>query len=218
MDISGVGYELTPKSTASRKFPKQFFNKISAAVLDGNTVELLEYRHLMKTPKYKAIWGNSFGNEVGWLAQEMPGRISKEIATNAMFFITQDEIPPNRRRDLTYARVICNYRDQKKEKEQTRITMGRDRTNCPFDCGTPTAKLSTIKLLLNSVTSTPGAKFMTIDISNFYLNTPMDRYEYMRMKLDMFPEDVIEEYNLRDRVAPNRYVYIEVHKGMYGLP
>ena len=111
MDISGVGYELTPKSTASRKFPKQFFNTISAAVLDGNTVELLEYRHLMKNPKYKAIWGNSFGNEVSCLAQEMPGRISKEIATNTMFFITQDEIPPNRRRDLTYARVICNYRD-----------------------------------------------------------------------------------------------------------
>ena len=59
---------------------------------------------------------------------------------------------------------------------------------------------------------------MTIDISNFYLNTPMDRYEYMRMKLDMFPDDVIEEYNLRDKVEPNGYVYIEVHKGMYGLP
>ena len=96
--------------------------------------------------------------------------------------------------------------------------MGGDKTNCPFDYGTPTAELLTIKLLLNSVISTPGAKFMTIDISNFYLNTPVDMYEYMRMKLDMFPEDVIEEYNLRDRVEPNGYVYIEVRKGMYGLP
>ena len=96
--------------------------------------------------------------------------------------------------------------------------MGGDRTNCPFDCGMQTAELLTIKLLLNSVISTPGAKFTTIDISNFYLNTPIDRYEYMRMKLDMFPEDVIEEYNLRDKVEPNSYVYIEVRKGMYGLP
>ena len=46
----------------------------------------------------------------------------------------------------------------------------------------------------------------------------MDTYEYMRMKLDMFPDDVIEEYNLRDKVEPNGYVYIEVRKGMYGLP
>ena len=57
MDISGVGYKLTPKSTASRKFPKQFFTKMAAAVLDGDTGELLEYRHLMKNPKYKKILG-----------------------------------------------------------------------------------------------------------------------------------------------------------------
>ena len=59
---------------------------------------------------------------------------------------------------------------------------------------------------------------MTIDISNFYLNTPMDRYEYMRMKLNIFPKDVIEEYNLRDKVEPNGFVYIKVRKGVYGLP
>ena len=68
MDISGVGCEMSPKSTASRKFPKQFFSKIAAVVLDGDTGELLEYRHLMKNPKYKEIWGKSFGNEVGRLA------------------------------------------------------------------------------------------------------------------------------------------------------
>ena len=45
MDISGVGYKLTPKSTASRKFPKQFFTEMAAAVLDGDTGELLEFRH-----------------------------------------------------------------------------------------------------------------------------------------------------------------------------
>ena len=129
MDISGVGYKLVPKSTASRKFPKQFFSEIAAAVLDGDTGKLLEYRHLMKTPKYKDIWGNSFGNEVGRLAQGTTGRISKENTTNTMFFIAQDEIPPDRRRDVTYARVVYNYRGQKKEKERTRITMGGDRTN-----------------------------------------------------------------------------------------
>ena len=90
----------------------------------------------------------------------MPGRISKEKATNTMFFIAQEEIPSTRRRDVTYARVVCNDRDQKKEKEITCITMGGDRTNCPFDCGTPTAELLTIKLLLNSVISTPGSNFM----------------------------------------------------------
>ena len=134
-----------------------------------------------------------------------------------MFFIKENEVPRDRRRDITYARIVCNYRDQKKVKHPTLITMGGDGTNCPFDCGTTTADILTIKLLLNSVIFIPGGKTMTVDISNFYLNTPMSRYEYIRMKLEMFPDDVIAEYNLREKVEPDGYVYIEVHKGMYGL-
>ena len=41
-----------------------------------------------------------------------------------------------------------------------------------------TADMLLFMILLNSVFSTPWAKFMTIDISNFYLNTPMTRYKY----------------------------------------
>ena len=39
-----------------------------------------------------------------------------------------------------------------------------------------------IKIMFNSVVSTNGAKFMTIDISDFYLNTPLDRFEYVKVK------------------------------------
>ena len=55
LDISGTGYMLTPKSTASRKFPKKFFIKMTADVLDGDAGELLEYQHLMKNHKYKEV-------------------------------------------------------------------------------------------------------------------------------------------------------------------
>ena len=54
----------------------------------------------------------------------MPGRISKEKGTNTMCFDDQNEIPSNRQRDVTYARIVFNYRDQKKEKERTRLSMG----------------------------------------------------------------------------------------------
>ena len=57
------------------------------AVLDSDSGKLLEYRHLTKHPKYNAIYGNSSGNEVGRITQGIPGRISKEKATNTMFFI-----------------------------------------------------------------------------------------------------------------------------------
>ena len=72
--------------------------------------------------------------------------------------------------------------------------------NYPGDCGTPMADLLTVKLLFNSVLSTPQAKFICIDIKDFYLCTPMSRYEYFRMKLELFPDDIIKEYNIRSKV------------------
>ena len=75
LNISGTGYLTTPRSAASRKFPKKMFSKMAVAVLDGDTGKLMEYRHLMKNPKYKKIWGRSFRNEVGRLAQGMLGKL-----------------------------------------------------------------------------------------------------------------------------------------------
>ena len=37
---------------------------------------------------------------------------------------------------------------------------------------------------------------MTIDIKDFYLNTLMAQYEYMRLKLCSIPEKVIKHYDL----------------------
>ena len=59
---------------------------------------------------------------------------------------------------------------------------------------------------------------MSIDISNFYLNTPMIQYEYMKLKLSNLPEEIIQEYKLHDIATSNGAVYVEVQKGMYGLP
>ena len=38
------------------------------------------------------------------------------------------------------------------------------------------------------------------------------------MKLSLFPDDVIEHYNLRDKASPDGTVYVKIVKGMYGLP
>ena len=73
------------------------------------------------------------------------------------------------------------------------------------------------KIMWNSVISTPGAKFGGADIKNMYLETPLDRYEYMRMPLKLFPDDIVEHYNLKEK-ALNGYVYMEIRRGMYGLP
>ncbi len=73
-------------------------------------------------------------------------------------------------------------------------------------------------MLFNSVISTEDARFMTMDISNFYLMTPLHRPEFIRMKLSNIPDEVIEEYKLRENATKNGCIYIKANRGMYGLP
>ena len=206
--------KISPRAAAGRKYPVQLLCELAGAIVDGSTGELLEYRHLMQREEHKEVWGNSFGNEIGRLAQGIPGRVE---GTDTIDFIEYDDIPVDRRHDVTYARIVCTYRNGKKDPNRTRITVGGNLINYPDDVGTPTADLLTVKLLLNSVVSTPGAKFMTLDIKNFYLCTPLKRKEYVRMKLEDFPEDIIELYDLKSKVK-NGAIYVSVKRGMYGLP
>jgi hypothetical protein len=73
------------------------------------------------------------------------------------------------------------------------------------------------KLLWNSTISTPGACFAGADIKNMDLETPLDCFEYMRMPISLFPTNIIDHYQLNNKVIKD-YVYMEIRKGMYGLP
>lgn len=182
------------------------------AILDETTGKTLEYRQLRKMKKYKNVWEKSFTKELDQLAQ---GKCGHE-GTNTIFFIRRKQIPPNRK--ITYGRIVVDYRPQKEYPNRTRLTVGGDRVDYPYEVATPTADITTSKLLFNSVLSTTNAKFFCADISNFYLNTPLDIYEYMRLPLDIIPEEVRRKYNLDSMVESDGYVYIEIRKGMYGLP
>ena len=59
---------------------------------------------------------------------------------------------------------------------------------------------------------------MTIDISNFNINIPMTHYEYLKLKLCDIPDEIITMYNLREKAKPDSIVYVDIRKGMYGLP
>jgi hypothetical protein len=145
----------------------------------------------------------------------MPGQV---IGMDTIFFIPKDKVPRTRAKDVMYGLITCLIRPEKTdEPNQTRLVARVDRVHYLFDAGTPTANLLTIKLLINSVISTPGARFFTMEIKNFYLCTPMSRYEYMQLKLSDMPDNVIAHYQLRDIATPDGYVYCKIHQGMYGL-
>ena len=57
---------------------------------------------------------------------------------------------------------------------------------------------------------------MTIDIKYYYLGTPMNRYEYMKIPVKHIPEDIMLQYNLANLIV-NDHVMVEIRKGLYGL-
>ena len=78
-----------------------------------------------------------------------------------------------------YRQFVCTVRPEKTEPNQTRFTVGGDRIKYPGEVATPTAEMLVAKMLFNSVISTKDACFMTMDISNFYLMTPLHHPEFI---------------------------------------
>ena len=202
---------LTPANAARQSFPVELLN----AVLGMDTGELLEMRHLLVNPKYKELRGKLYTTELGCLAQGIPS-VSK--GTDAIVFIAHNEIPITQLKDVMYGRICVNFCPEKDGPNCTHLTIGSNRINCPEDCGTPTVDMVTVKLHLNSVISTKGACYCTIDFNDIYLMTPMAcPLEYMRMKFKDLHKEFVLLYNLVDKVTSDGFVYIKIQKGMYDL-
>jgi hypothetical protein len=137
---------------------------------------------------------------------------------NSIFVMTHAEIlliPADC--TIMYTRVVVNFCPQKLDPHQIWITAGSNLINYPGELTTKTADLTTSKLMWNSILSTKGAKFMCLDIKNFYLTAPLDCFEYMKMPLSLFPPWTKEQYNL-DKLTKNRFVYLEMRRAIWGLP
>ena len=100
----------------------------------------------------------------------MKGVGGRVEGTETMRPATKRDTPVERWKDITHAQMICNCRPEKEEKERARLALGGDRTNYPGDCGTPTADVLLVKILLSGIVSTAGAEFMTGDL-NFFIST-----------------------------------------------
>ena len=135
--------------------------------------------------------------------------------TKTITWLHPRKIPPGRK--PTYLRVCANYRPQKADPFRIRWTVGGNLIIYHGDTYTPNANVITAKILLNSVVSTKLAKFLGIDLTDFYLGTPMARPEYMLVPLSMIPQEMIEEYNLMPLVHDGK-VLAQINPGMYGLP
>ena len=90
------------------------------------------------------------------------------------------------------------------------ITVGGNLMEYPGEFTMKTDK-KLVKLLWNSVVITRSARYKMADIKSFYLETPLDRFKYMRMPIDIIPEEFSTAYNLHEKVKDG-YVYMEIQK------
>ena len=162
----------------------------------------------------RVIWTRSLSNEWGRLAQ---GNDNNVAYTDTIDFIHQHEVPANR--DITYATFVLDYRPLKSEPHRVRITVGGDKLTYLADAGSPAANMLETKILINSTISDAkrGARFMSADLKDFFLATPMEADEYMKVHYKHFPDDIRKRYKLDEKVTKYGHIIIKIKKGMYGL-
>jgi hypothetical protein len=149
--------------------------------------KLSEYAALLQSSDGEH-WEESCCEEIGRLAQGYPPSIPN--GTDTMHFIRFDQIPKGRK--ATYLQLVVADRPMKTNPRRVRFTVGGDQVNYPYDVSTKTAELTTAKILINSTISTPGARFLCMDIKDFYLNNPMSHYEYIDSRDIHFSEMFVD--------------------------
>ena len=153
-----------------------------------------------------------------WLAARVR-EYERLFETNTARVIARSDQPADRRKDTSYYNEQCKEkRDPHTQVKTFRVrgTFGGDRLSHPGETAARTAALDVIKTHIHSVVS-DGADFMNLDLTDFYLMTPLLRPEYFRVSVAQVPEAIMSKYSLTPFID-NGHLLFEVTKGMYGLP
>ena len=98
------------------------------------------------------------------------------------------------------------------------MTVGGDRLDSDGEPNSPVISLLNTNIFLNSVISDAGngTTFSTAEIKNHCLQSPMEKYQYMKILLKYFTPEIYNEYYIH-KITHNGYINIEIRKGIYGL-
>ena len=94
------------------------------------------------------------------------------------------------------------------------MVVGGDKLEFPDDPASPASGLLETKLLLNSVISDAhkGARFLSADLKDHFLASPMEETEYMRIHSRYFLDDIRKQYNIKELTDEDGYVYVMIKK------
>ena len=183
---------------------EQLLTHVAKSVLDQKSGKQLNYVQLRKHPKFQETWNDYFSNEMGILGQGVVtgnNSIGKRIEGTSTFYVIKfEDIPKDRINEICYTSVVFEVRPGKKYPSRTRITICGTNICYLGDVGTNTASLEIFKLMINSILSIAGAKYVCFDIDFFNFSTPLGRPEYVKIQLSKIPQEFITEYNLNNSV------------------
>ena len=163
-------HDLPPEGTTLKDAFQVEHWALHGQAINPDTGKSAEYLELLKSSEGD-LWEESNCEEIGRLAQGLGEGSSIPKGTNTIFFMERDKVPKGR--SITYLRCVVADRPEKPQPRRVRWTVGGNLVDYDGDCSTKTADITTTKLLINSVLSTPNAKHMTLDLKDFYLGTPM---------------------------------------------
>ena len=159
------------------------------------------------------IWIPSVSNELG----RMTNGIRSIKGNNVLVFVPKSSIPHGSK--ITYGNMVCDYRPKKEDPYRTRLTVGGDRLDFDGNPSSPAASLLETKILINSIISDArdGAKFLSLDLKDHFLQSYLVHPQYMRIHGRYFFKEIHDKYNIDNIICTDGYVYCKIIKGMYGL-
>lgn len=103
-----------------------------------------------------------------------------------------DSKAPNTSKEKSNILTICRrYTARERQSKQSPYYAGGDWLDYYGETSTETTSLETAKILINSVLSTTNARFMTIHISNFCIQTDLPEYQYMRFHRSIWYQSIL---------------------------
>ena len=109
---------------------------------------------------------------------------------NSIKFIKNKLFPKHK--TVTYAIFVSDIRPQIDEPRRMRFTAGGKILEYDGENITETSGLETTKILVDSVISTPEARFGCFDIRKMYRNTKLPSHNYMIIHVRTIPQEVME--------------------------
>ena len=122
------------------------------AVIDPVTGEQKESLQLDEVTR--EIWDPAICLEIAWL-----------LGIGTMRFIPQSGVPKGKK--VVYLQIAVDIRDHKRVWEQVCIVVGGDQIDFEVKAMTCTVDMTTVKMHLQNMLLTVGAKYMNLDLKNF---------------------------------------------------